>query len=145
MRDFDGNDGDDERSRGVGSSPHGEQPMVERTARQSGDGGDLCRETTGRTDYVPRRFPWAFDAAMAGSQVDQSELVEPCDVHVDLRLQRIGQTPPPLAAGGELGGCAPLDPVLAQESSQFCSCLRRREDKSAVIFRELELDTPRRS
>ena len=70
---------------------------------------------------------------MAGGQSDQSELVEPRDVHGQLSLQRIGQTPLPAAGGGQLAGLPRRNPVVTQESSQSGGLLAVLEPDAAQL------------
>jgi len=70
---------------------------------------------------------------MAGGQIDQSELVEPRDVHGQLSLQRIGQTPLPAAGGGQLAGLPRRNPVVTQESSQSGGLLAVLEPDAAQL------------
>ena len=70
---------------------------------------------------------------MAGGQIDQSELVEPGDVHGDLRLQRIGQTPPASAGGCQLTGWSRRDPMLTQEPPQSRGLFAMLEPHAAQL------------
>ncbi len=103
----------------------------ERSSREVPHGSPLAHHRA----YGPRTTAVcpSIERGMAGGRIEQSELAEPSAVDGDLRLQRISQTPPPAAGGGQLASGSRRDPVLSEELAPSRGLLALFEPHAAQL------------